>query len=70
MISHLARGAQPDWPLTVVLASSAGVGALGGSALGRRLPAERLAQAFAVVVAVVAIFLLVDVLALGGPPVG
>ena len=70
LISHLARGAQPDWPLTVVLASSAGVGALGGSALGCRLPAERLAQAFAVVVAVVAIFLLVDVLALGGPPVG
>jgi hypothetical protein len=56
--------------LTVLLAGSAGVGALGGSALGRRVPAERLAQAFAAVVAVVAVFLLVDVLALGGPPVG
>ncbi|MFI5025484.1 MAG: sulfite exporter TauE/SafE family protein [Solirubrobacterales bacterium] len=70
LISHLARGADPDWPLTIVLAGSAAVGALGGSALGRRVPVETLARAFAVVVAVVAIFLLVDVLALGGPPVG
>jgi hypothetical protein len=70
LTSHLARGAQPDWPLTIVLAGSAAVGALAGSALGRRLPSATLARAFGVVVAVVAGFLLLDVLALGGPPVG
>lgn len=70
LISHLTAGAQPDWPLTLVLCGSAAIGALGGSALGRRLPARTLAHAFGVVVAVIAIFLLVDVLFLGGPPVG
>lgn len=70
LISHLVQGAQPDWPLTLVLCGSAAVGALAGSALGRRLPAASLARAFGIVVALVAILLLVDVLALGGPPVG
>lgn len=70
LISHLVQGAQPDWPLTLVLCAGAAAGAVGGSALGRRLPPATLAQAFGVVVAVVALFLLVDVLALGGPPVG
>lgn len=70
LISHLAAGAQPDWPLTLVLCGSAAVGALAGSALGRRLPARTLAHAFGIVVAVIALFLLVDVLVLGGPPVG
>jgi uncharacterized protein len=70
LVSHLAEGAQPDWPLTLVLSGSAAAGALAGSALGRRLPATTLARGFGVVVAVVAIFLLLDVLALGGPPVG
>jgi uncharacterized protein len=70
LASHLATGAEPDWPLTSVLCGAAAVGALAGSALGRRLPAARLAHAFGVVVAIVALFLLVDVLALGGPPVG
>jgi uncharacterized membrane protein YfcA len=70
LISHLAAGAQPDWPLTLVLCGAAAVGALTGSALGRRLPARTLAHAFGIVVALVALFLLVDVLLLGGPPVG
>ncbi len=70
LISHLATGAEPDWPLTLVLCGAAAAGALAGSALGRRLPAARLAHAFAIVVAVVALFLLLDVLVLGGPPVG
>jgi uncharacterized membrane protein YfcA len=70
MISHLAKGSQPDWPLTLVLCGAAAIGALGGSALGRRLPPDTLAHGFSLVVTVVAIFLLVDVLLLGGPPVG
>ncbi len=70
LASHLAQGAQPDWPLTLVLCAAAAAGALAGSALGRKLPPVTLAHAFGIVVAVVALFLLVDVLALGGPPVG
>jgi uncharacterized protein len=70
LISHLAAGAQPDWPLTLVLSVAAAGGALAGSAMGRRLPPTALARAFGLVVAIVALFLLIDVLALGGPPVG
>ncbi len=70
LASHLAEGAQPDWPLTLVLCAAAAAGALAGSALGRRLPATTLAHGFGTLVAVVAIILLVDVLVLGGPPVG
>ena len=68
LVSHLARGAQPDWPLTAALCAGAAVGALWGTRLGRRLDTGTLAHAFAVVVAALALFLLVDVLALGGPP--
>jgi uncharacterized membrane protein YfcA len=67
---HLARGAEPDWPLTAVLCAAAAAGALGGTALGQRLSVTTLAHAFAIVVVVVATFLLVDVLVLGGPPTG
>jgi uncharacterized membrane protein YfcA len=70
LTSHLARGAEPDWPLTLMLCAAAAAGALGGSALGRRLRPATLARSFGIVVAIVAVFLLVDVLALGGPPVG
>lgn len=70
LVSHLAEGAGPDWGLTLVLCAGAATGALAGTALGRRLPATALTHAFGVVVAAVAIFLLVDVLFLGGPPTG
>ena len=70
LISHLAEGAAPDWPLTLVLCASAATGALAGTALGRRLPVATLAYTFAAVVTVVAALLLIDVLVLGGPPEG
>ena len=70
LASHLAAGAEPDWTLTLAMSLSTAAGALAGTALGRRLPEDDLARGFAAVVAVVAVFLLVDVLALGGPPVG
>ncbi|CAN5516276.1 hypothetical protein BH20ACT15_BH20ACT15_10250 [soil metagenome] len=70
LASHLAEGAEPDWPLTLVLSGAAAIGALLGTGLGRRLPARTLARAFAVMVAAVALLLLVDVLAFGGPPLG
>ncbi len=70
LLSHLAAGAEPDWPLTAVLCGAAAVGALVGTSAGRRLPTRVLARSFGVVVALVALFLLLDVLVLGGPPVG
>jgi hypothetical protein len=70
LASHLIEGAEPDWPLTLVLGGAAAVGALAGSSIGRRLPPRTLSHAFALVVVLVALFLLIDVLALGGPPVG
>ncbi len=70
LASHLAEGANPNWGLTVILAGAAAAGALAGSSLGRRLPERALAHGFGVVVATVALVLLVDVLVLGGPPVG
>lgn len=70
LASHLARGSEPDWGLTLVLSTAAAAGAIGGSALGRRLDARTLAHAFGLVVGAVALFLLIDVLLLGGPPTG
>lgn len=67
---HLARGAEPDWPLTIALSGAAAAGALLGSSLGSRISTATLGRAFAVVVALLALALLVDVLALGGPPSG
>lgn len=69
LASHLAAGAGPNVGLTVALAGATAAGALIGVAIGRRLPQRALGRAFAVVVALVALLLLVDTLALGGPPV-
>jgi len=70
LASHLIEGAEPNWGLTLVLGVSAAAGALAGSSVSRRLQPRTLAHAFGLVVAAVALFLLVDVLFLGGPPVG
>lgn len=70
LASHLVAGSTPNWTLTAVLAAAAAVGALAGSRLSGRLRPETLAHAFGVVVAGVALFLLADVLLLGGPPTG
>jgi uncharacterized protein len=68
LTSHLVAGAAPDAGLTAALAGSTAVGALAGTRVGRRVPERALGRAFAVVVAVVAGGLLLDVLVLGGPP--
>ena len=70
LLSHLAAGAEPDWALTLVLCGGAAVGAVVGTSIGRRVPTRVLGRSFGVVVALVALFLLLDVLVLGGPPVG
>jgi uncharacterized protein len=54
--SHLIEGNQPDWPQTAVLCISAAAGALAGSALGQPLQPRQLANAFAAVVAGIAVF--------------
>jgi hypothetical protein len=53
---------------SAALAGSTVIGALTGTLVGQRVPQRALGRAFAVVVASVAMFLLVDVLVLGGPP--
>ncbi|MDQ3433916.1 MAG: sulfite exporter TauE/SafE family protein [Actinomycetota bacterium] len=70
LASHLATGSGLNVPVTVALAGSTAVGALVGTMVGRRLPQKHLGRAFAVVVTVVAAFLLVDTVFLGGPPTG
>jgi uncharacterized protein len=68
LASHLATGARPHFAVTAALATATVVGALLGTALSERLPQQLLARAFAVIVAALALFLLVDATLLGGPP--
>ncbi|MBS1895291.1 MAG: sulfite exporter TauE/SafE family protein [Actinobacteria bacterium] len=65
---HLLNGAALDVPMTAALAVATALGALGGTVLGSRLPHHALGRAFAIVLCLVALFLLCDVLLLGGPP--
>jgi uncharacterized protein len=68
LASHLVTGAAPPVAVTIALAGATGAGALAGTVLSRRLPTAALGRAFAILVTLVALFLLVDVLVLGGPP--
>ena len=68
LASHLIAGSRPDLSTTIELALSTGLGALIGSLVGERLPQLVLRRGFAVLVTAVAVWLLVDVLVLGGPP--
>jgi uncharacterized protein len=68
LASHLAAGTEPPWGVTAALASATAAGALAGTALGQRLPRAAIGRGFAIVVAGLALFLLADVVLLGGPP--
>jgi uncharacterized membrane protein YfcA len=68
LASHLAVGAVVEVPITAALAASTAAGALTGTLFAQRVPQGLLGRAFAVVVAALAAYLLVDVLLLGGPP--
>jgi len=70
LASHLAIGADINVAVTVALSAATAVGALVGSVLAQRVPQAALGRAFAVVVGLLALFLLVDTLLLGGPPNG
>jgi uncharacterized membrane protein YfcA len=68
LASHLVAGAAPDLPVTAVLGGSTALGALAGTATAGHLPQQALARGFAIIVTLVALFLLTDTLLLGGPP--
>ena len=68
LAAHVWLGAVVDVPVTAALSGATGAGALAGSAVAQRVPQAALGRAFALLVAALAVFLLVDVLALGGPP--
>jgi uncharacterized membrane protein YfcA len=68
LASHLVTGSRPDVQITAELAVATGLGALLGTLLGERLPQQVRRRGFAVLVTLVALALLVDVVALGGPP--
>jgi hypothetical protein len=69
LASHLATGVKPDFGVTAALAVATMAGALLGTAVADRLPQQVLARAFAIIVTLLALFLLTDVVLLGGPPV-
>ena len=68
LASHLAAGSDIDWAVAASLAVPTALGAFIGTLVSERLPVAVLTRAFAIVVCVVALALLVDVLLLGGPP--
>jgi uncharacterized membrane protein YfcA len=68
LTTHLLTGARPHFAVTAALACSTVVGALLGTAVADRLPQKLLARGFAVIVALLALFLLADATLLGGPP--
>lgn len=68
LLSHLAAASEIDVVVTTSLALPTALGAFIGTRMSERLPVAVLTRAFAVVVCVVALLLLVDVLVLGGPP--
>jgi len=70
LVSHLVLGAAVEVGVTIALALSTGVGALVGALFAQRVPQALLGRAFAVVVGLLAVFLLIDTLLLGGPPTG
>lgn len=70
LASHLAVGADIDIEITVALSISTALGALTGTIFAQRVPQAMLGRAFALIVAVLAVFILLDTLLLGGPPSG
>jgi len=70
LASHLAVGAALNVSVTIALSASTTVGALIGSLLAQRVAQAALGRAFAVVVGLLAVFLLLDTLLLNGPPNG
>jgi hypothetical protein len=69
-VVHVLAGRTIDAEIAVAMAVACGVGAGAGAALAGRLPARSLAHGFAVLVVGVALYLVVSVALLDGPPAG
>jgi uncharacterized membrane protein YfcA len=69
-VEHLAAGAHVDWAITLPFAGAAILSASVGGTLARRLPSRTLARGFAGMLAGIALYLLVSVAVMGGPPHG
>lgn len=67
---HLVAGANVDWRTVLPFTAAAMATAAFGGRLAARLPRQTLAHGFAVLLGGVALYLLVSVAALGGPPHG
>jgi hypothetical protein len=68
LVGHLLAGVSLEAGVAIALAVPTAAGAVLGVALGRRLPQLALGRSFAVLVAVVAVLMVVDLIAFGGPP--
>jgi uncharacterized membrane protein YfcA len=68
LAAHLWRSAELDAGVTAGMAGGCVAGALIGSRVGERLPQETLAHAFALLVAVAGVYVLLATLVAGGPP--
>ena len=67
---HLLAGSHVAWATTLPFAIAAILTASAGAAIGARLPRRALAHGFALLLGAVAMYLLVSVVATGGPPHG
>lgn len=70
LAGHLLGGSTPAWGLTLALTVAASAGALGGATVAKRLPQSLLARGFSALIALVAVYLLLDALVLGGAAAG
>lgn len=68
LVSHLAAGRELDPEIAVAMTAACVLGAFAGAAGAERVPQRALGRAFALMVVVVALYLLVSVVFLGGPP--
>jgi uncharacterized membrane protein YfcA len=70
LVEHLAAGADVEWGTALPFAGAAMVTASFGGRVAAHLPRRTLARGFAALLVGVAVYLLVSVAVLGGPPHG
>jgi uncharacterized protein len=68
LAAHVWRSAELDTGVTLGMAGGCVVGAVIGTRLGERLPQATLAHAFALLVAVAGVYVLLAIVLAGGPP--
>jgi uncharacterized membrane protein YfcA len=66
--AHLLAGRTIQLDVTLALTAACVVGAIAGATLAGRLPQRALGRGFALLVVAVAVYLLISVTVLGGPP--